>query len=434
MSRQVTTGYSGDDGHGSAKREAILSEAATLFNEQGYHDTRLRDVADRLGVVKTTISYHFRSKEALLLELYEQSCDAFDADLEPESSEENGFERLVGWLHRSGRRQRAALIGEGRALVSIRDINGLGNTEQERIQRRIKVHMSGIRTLLAAGVEDGSISVQSLDASSLFFFGMQSWIANWLANSPRTDERVALQSLIDLVAHGLATRRDWQPRNHRAVFPEENASALFDREERSRMKRDAFLRAGIRALNSRGFRNLSLQEVAADLGVSRSAFYYYFSDKDALLQACVGRTLDVLENGIDLDASYEGLSALERLTVTLRSVFDAHRHDYDPLVRVGLLNALEPAQRAVAEARFRRIAASFGKRVADGMVDGSIRPVRVKAVEHVLLGALLGADQRHLRLTDFDLADGQSVFVSASTSASLAYFQPLLTGVAAREH
>ncbi len=51
-------------------RERILDVALELFNEQGYDKTSLREIAERLGVTKAALYYHFKSKEDILLELH----------------------------------------------------------------------------------------------------------------------------------------------------------------------------------------------------------------------------------------------------------------------------------------------------------------------------------------------------------------------------
>ena len=51
-------------------RERILDVALELFNEQGYDATSLREIAERLGVTKAALYYHFKSKGDILLELH----------------------------------------------------------------------------------------------------------------------------------------------------------------------------------------------------------------------------------------------------------------------------------------------------------------------------------------------------------------------------
>ncbi len=51
-------------------RERILDVSLALFNEQGYDKTSLREIAERLGVTKAALYYHFERKEDILLELH----------------------------------------------------------------------------------------------------------------------------------------------------------------------------------------------------------------------------------------------------------------------------------------------------------------------------------------------------------------------------
>ena len=57
-------------GHRSDTREKIRSVALELFAEQGYEKTSLREIAERLGVTKAALYYHFKSKEDIVASLY----------------------------------------------------------------------------------------------------------------------------------------------------------------------------------------------------------------------------------------------------------------------------------------------------------------------------------------------------------------------------
>jgi AcrR family transcriptional regulator len=52
-----------------ATREKILDAAREMFNEAGVEATTMRAIADRIGYTATAIYYHFKDKNALLLEL-----------------------------------------------------------------------------------------------------------------------------------------------------------------------------------------------------------------------------------------------------------------------------------------------------------------------------------------------------------------------------
>jgi AcrR family transcriptional regulator len=52
-------------------RQRIQSVALELFAEQGYDKTSLREIAERLGVTKAALYYHFKSKEDIVTSLVE---------------------------------------------------------------------------------------------------------------------------------------------------------------------------------------------------------------------------------------------------------------------------------------------------------------------------------------------------------------------------
>lgn len=51
---------------GRERRARIVDGATALFAQEGYGDTSLRDIAERVGVSKSTLLHHFASKEELL--------------------------------------------------------------------------------------------------------------------------------------------------------------------------------------------------------------------------------------------------------------------------------------------------------------------------------------------------------------------------------
>jgi AcrR family transcriptional regulator len=56
---------------GEDTRRRILDVSAALFVEQGYDGTSLREIAERLGVTKAALYYHFSSKDQILRALLE---------------------------------------------------------------------------------------------------------------------------------------------------------------------------------------------------------------------------------------------------------------------------------------------------------------------------------------------------------------------------
>jgi AcrR family transcriptional regulator len=52
-------------------RERIRIEAAALFNEHGFNGTSMADLAQAVGITKSSLYHHFASKQALLSEIIE---------------------------------------------------------------------------------------------------------------------------------------------------------------------------------------------------------------------------------------------------------------------------------------------------------------------------------------------------------------------------
>jgi AcrR family transcriptional regulator len=67
----VRPGSAGRGADGPGTRERILAIALDLFVEQGYEETSLRQIAERVGVTKAALYYHFRSKDEILMTLHE---------------------------------------------------------------------------------------------------------------------------------------------------------------------------------------------------------------------------------------------------------------------------------------------------------------------------------------------------------------------------
>jgi AcrR family transcriptional regulator len=59
-------------------RERIQHVALDLFTEQGYEATSLREIAERLGVTKAALYYHFRTKDEIVQSLLHDQAARLD--------------------------------------------------------------------------------------------------------------------------------------------------------------------------------------------------------------------------------------------------------------------------------------------------------------------------------------------------------------------
>lgn len=63
-------------------RTRIQEVALELFTEQGYEKTALREIAERLGVTKAALYYHFKSKEEIVESFVEDRIAVLDSLIE----------------------------------------------------------------------------------------------------------------------------------------------------------------------------------------------------------------------------------------------------------------------------------------------------------------------------------------------------------------
>jgi AcrR family transcriptional regulator len=55
-------------------REAILCAAEELFATNGFNAVSVRDIAQAAGANPGSVTYHFKTKDGLLLEIYRRHC------------------------------------------------------------------------------------------------------------------------------------------------------------------------------------------------------------------------------------------------------------------------------------------------------------------------------------------------------------------------
>src|SRR5919112_3938353 len=91
------------------RRDQMLAAASTLIAERGFSDTRIADVAKRVGASPALVIYYFGTKDSLLTEALrwsERSWYAAAEDmLQSTDKLRDRLETLVGWVLVEGKQQ-----------------------------------------------------------------------------------------------------------------------------------------------------------------------------------------------------------------------------------------------------------------------------------------------------------------------------------------
>jgi AcrR family transcriptional regulator len=185
------------------KRDAVILAAARAFRERGYHNTSLEDLARALGVTKPTLYLYVPGKEAMLFECFKAGLATIQTSLEQcERASGPARERLFAFI----RGYATAIVGDfGWCMLRAEDQH-LGAT----LSRRIKLLKAGIdrrmRTLIEAGVADGSIRECDTKMTAFALAGALNWMGHWYREDASLSPQEIADRFIDVFNRGLRGR------------------------------------------------------------------------------------------------------------------------------------------------------------------------------------------------------------------------------------
>ncbi len=82
------------------KRELIMNAAISVFARNGYHQSRIADVAREAGVAAGTIYLYFKNKDDLLISIFEERVQRFIQEFQRRlNREENAEAKLRKLVH-----------------------------------------------------------------------------------------------------------------------------------------------------------------------------------------------------------------------------------------------------------------------------------------------------------------------------------------------
>ena len=139
-----------------------------------------------------------------------------------------------------------------------------------------------------------------------------------------------------------------------------------------------------------GFDNVSLNDLIADAGVSKGAFYHWFPSKDALVAALAERSAREEFAFVEGAVAACGGDALARLNAVLRAGFDINMKMGGPEQLAAMVSLLRPDNAhlygrilAVEEALFRPLLARL---ISDGVAEGVFDTFDPEGVADMIYG------------------------------------------------
>ena len=164
-------------------------------------------------------------------------------------------------------------------------------------------------------------------------------------------------------------------------------STIPGRNELFELKRRAILREAGRAFSKYGFHNITLDQVAEGLQVSKPTLYTYFPNKQLMLYQCHKLAMDLGDQALARAKKLPG-SGLERILGFLDDYIRALTGELGHFAVLTDYFALLPEHREEILARRDNFDHAFRKIVSEGVKDGSIRPCDPKLAVYCFMGTV----------------------------------------------
>jgi AcrR family transcriptional regulator len=162
------------------------------------------------------------------------------------------------------------------------------------------------------------------------------------------------------------------------------------------VRREAFLDTAQRLIQTKGYEQMSVQDVLDALDTSRGAFYHYFDSKLELLEAVVERFADAALSAVDpilADSRLPALGKLEKIVAGIAR-FKAQSKD----LMLALIEVMNSDGNALFREKLRRMTASrlgpmLSQIIRQGIAEGAVKVGNPDETAMVILSMIQGYQQ-----------------------------------------
>lgn len=375
----------------AAKRAAILSEAAKLFNSKGARATTLADVAATLGLTKTSLYYYVKTKEDLIYQCYAATLDSVLSTLaEIEQNHTNASDRIRAYINAHFEAIRLAKEGSGYHVAALLEIASLKGERRIEIEQGYIAMFKKLREFVRQGIDSGEFRNVRTTTSTRALIGALDWSFYWLEPVPNDEIPALADAAASIILSGVAATPLVYAKLPAQKPQVPSVQSGFDRDAQNRLKQEAFFKAGTRFFNRKGFSGTSLDEIAEFLNVSKGAFYYHINSKDELLYRCYDYSLDQIE-AVYAPIVERDDHGLNKVVSTCHQLFGLQLSEAGPLVRYNTITALAEEHRKPILRRTINTNRMMRRFLEQGIEDLSIRPINTLVAENLITGALNAA-------------------------------------------
>jgi TetR/AcrR family transcriptional regulator, fatty acid metabolism regulator protein len=188
------------------KRAAILRAAIDVFAARGFFNAQVADVARAAGVAAGTVYLYFKSKDDLLVSIFERTMREAIADgkacVAPLADPVEQL-RAVARVHldRLGRDRNLAIVFQVELRQSTKFMERFSAT-------LLRDYLGVIRAIVVAGQSSGVFrsDLNPTLAAKLIFGGLDEMATNWILSRRKYSLVAEADSIVDVFVSGLGVR------------------------------------------------------------------------------------------------------------------------------------------------------------------------------------------------------------------------------------
>ena len=188
------------------KRDAILRAAIDVFAGRGFFNAQVADVARAAGVAAGTVYLYFKSKDDLLVSIFERSMrEGLTTGRAAVVDQRDPRERL-----RRLARAHLARLGSDRNLAIVFQVELRQSTKfMERFSATLlRDYLGLIREAIADGQREGTFraDVKATAMAKMLFGALDEMATNWILSRRRYSLEADADTVVDLFINGARAR------------------------------------------------------------------------------------------------------------------------------------------------------------------------------------------------------------------------------------
>jgi AcrR family transcriptional regulator len=185
-------------------KDTLKAVSIDLFHKKGYFATSISDIARAAGIQKSSIYYHYATKEEILFDILSTTLADLNSNLQ------NALENVEG----SEKRMRAAILShtvfhlerQKEVIIADSELRGLTAETYKTIIKQRDEYERKFQALIKAGLEEQVFRTADYKIISYAIITMSTSVCWWYRPQGRLDQKAIAEIYTDFIMTGLKGR------------------------------------------------------------------------------------------------------------------------------------------------------------------------------------------------------------------------------------